>query len=184
MIAEGEVMQLAAAKSLDTAEPRYMAVIASKTAALFAAATEVGPTIAGAESLRPAFATYGNELGLAFQLVDDALDYSGREAKLGKRVGDDFREGKVTLPVILAHARGSAEEKAFWRRTIERGEIAETDLDRAIALIRKHGALDETFARAQAITAPPPRRRSTPVRRPSTAPRSPRWSISAWRAGY
>jgi octaprenyl-diphosphate synthase len=149
VIAEGEVMQLAAAKSLETPESRYMAVISAKTAALFAAATEVGPTIAGEDALRPAFARYGLELGLAFQLVDDALDYSGEEAALGKRVGDDLREGKATLPVILAHARGSAEEKAFWRRTIERSEVSDADLDQAIGLIRKHRALDDTFARAR-----------------------------------
>jgi octaprenyl-diphosphate synthase len=148
VIAEGEVMQLAAAKSLATSEARYVEIIRAKTAALFAAAAEVGPCIAGEARLRPAFAAFGEALGLAFQLVDDALDYSGVEAQLGKRVGDDFREGKVTLPVILAHARGGAEERAFWRRTIERGELREGDLEHAIALVRRHGALDETLKRA------------------------------------
>jgi octaprenyl-diphosphate synthase len=151
VIAEGEVMQLSAAKNLDTDERAYLAVIRAKTAALFSAASEVGPIIAGVDSgARAALADYGMNLGLAFQLVDDALDYGGSSAKLGKRVGDDFREGKVTLPVVLANRRGNAEERAFWGRTVEKGEIADGDLDRAIEFVRRHGAIDETFARARA----------------------------------
>lgn len=150
VIAEGEVMQLAAAKSMETSEEQYLAVIRAKTAALFSAAAEVGPTIAGRSGgERAALASYGTNLGLAFQLVDDALDYSGHEAQLGKRIGDDFREGKVTLPVILAHKRGSAGEKAFWARTIARGEITDGDLETATALIRKHRTLDDTMERAR-----------------------------------
>lgn len=149
VIAEGEVMQLAASKSLQTNEERYMAVIKAKTAALFAAACEVGPALAGRSAdERAALASYGMNLGIAFQLVDDALDYAGDEASLGKRVGDDFREGKITLPVILAYRAGDEEERAFWRRTIETGQIADGDLGQAIALLRRHGALDETMARA------------------------------------
>ncbi len=164
IIAEGEVMQLAAAKSLSTSETQYLAVIRAKTAALFAAACEVGPTIAGHPTARAALETYGLNLGLAFQMVDDALDYSGEEAALGKRIGDDFREGKVTLPVILAHQRGGADEKAFWRRTIERGEINDGDFETAAALVAKHGAVAETLTRARtyaqaakdALNAAPP----------------------------
>jgi octaprenyl-diphosphate synthase len=150
VIAEGEVMQLAGAKSLATDERRYLAIIEAKTAALFAAACEVGPALAGRPTAeRRALAAYGLALGLAFQLVDDALDYSGEEAKLGKRIGDDFREGKVTLPVILAHARGGPEEKAFWRRTIEEGEIGADDLDRAVVYVVQNRALDDTLALAR-----------------------------------
>lgn len=149
VIAEGEVMQLAAAKSMETNEEQYLAVIESKTAALFAAACEVGPTIADRADRRAALARYGLSLGIAFQLVDDALDYAGDAEALGKRVGDDFREGKVTLPVILAHRRGNADERAFWTRTIERGEIADGDLATAQGYMRKHKTIEETMARAR-----------------------------------
>jgi octaprenyl-diphosphate synthase len=149
VIAEGEVMQLAAAKSMETSEEQYLAVIEAKTAALFAAACEVGPTIAGRADKRAALARYGLSLGIAFQLVDDALDYAGDAAALGKHVGDDFREGKVTLPVILAHRRGNAEERAFWKRAIEDGEIGEGDLATAQGFMRKHKTIEETMARAR-----------------------------------
>ena len=113
VIAEGEVMQLAAAKNTETTEDEYLAVIRAKTAALFSAAAEVGPIIAGApRAERAALQSYGTNLGLAFQLVDDALDYGGKPADLGKNVGDDFREGKITLPVILAYRRGNEAECA------------------------------------------------------------------------
>jgi Geranylgeranyl pyrophosphate synthase len=150
VIAEGEVMQLAAAKNLATDEAAYVRVIDAKTAALFSAACEVGPIVAGAgDGARRAIAAYGTALGLAFQLVDDALDYGGSAADLGKRTGDDFREGKITLPVILAHRAGSAEEKAFWSRTVEKGEIVDGDLERAGELLRRHGALAATIDRAR-----------------------------------
>ena len=114
VIAEGEVMQLSAAQSMETTEDDYMAVIKGKTAALFSAACEVGPIIANAKKpVRDAFRSYGLNLGLAFQLVDDALDYSGSKTDLGKNVGDDFHEGKITLPVLLAYRRGSEEERQF-----------------------------------------------------------------------
>ena len=116
VIAEGEVMQLSAAKNLETTEDEYLAVIKAKTAALFSAAAEVGPIIASTgRSERAALRSYGLNLGLAFQLVDDALDYGGNARDLGKNVGDDFREGKVTLPVILAYRRGTDKERGFWR---------------------------------------------------------------------
>jgi octaprenyl-diphosphate synthase len=118
VIAEGEVMQLAAAKNTATTEDEYLAVIKGKTAELFAAACEVGPVIADRPiAEQKAARAYGMNLGIAFQLVDDALDYGGKSAKLGKNVGDDFREGKITLPVVLAFRRGNEEERGFWRRT-------------------------------------------------------------------
>ncbi|MBE9606654.1 polyprenyl synthetase family protein [Acetobacteraceae bacterium H6797] len=149
-IAEGEVLQLTIQNDLSTSEAQYLEVIEGKTAALFAAATRVGAVVADQpEAREKALETYGHALGVAFQLVDDALDYSAQQAKLGKTVGDDFREGKITLPVLVAHARGSEEEKAFWRRTIEEREQAEGDLEQALALMHKHGALEETAARAR-----------------------------------
>lgn len=150
VIAEGEVMQLSAAKNMATTEDEYLAVIAAKTAALFSAAAEVGPTIAGrGRDDRAAFRSYGTNLGLAFQLIDDALDYGGSSADLGKQVGDDFREGKVTLPVVLAYRRGSDEDRAFWSRVLVEGKIEDGDLEQAIALMRRHGAIDDTIARAR-----------------------------------
>src|SRR6202048_2404208 len=121
-IAEGEVMQLAAAKNTATTEDEYLAVIRAKTAELFAAACEVGPAIAGrSKDEQDDCRSYGMKLGIAFQLVDDALDYGGKSAKLGKNVGDDFREGKITLPVVLAFRRGNDSERAFWIDARERG---------------------------------------------------------------
>jgi octaprenyl-diphosphate synthase len=150
VIAEGEVMQLAASKDMKTTEADYLAVIFSKTAALFAAASEIGAVIAGRSAAeQAALRLYGTNIGLAFQLVDDALDYSGEAAMLGKRVGDDFREGKMTLPVVLSYQRGSAEERAFWLRTLQDGDIQEGDLAYAISLMRRHNAIDETVERAR-----------------------------------
>jgi len=150
VIAEGEVMQLSAAKHMSTTEDEYLAVIRAKTAALFSAASEVGPIIAGlGRAERAAFRSYGTNLGLAFQLIDDALDYGGSSADLGKKVGDDFREGKITLPVVLAYRRGSDAEREFWQRALERGEIAEGDLERSIALLRSHHAIEDTVERAR-----------------------------------
>jgi octaprenyl-diphosphate synthase len=150
VIAEGEVMQLAAAKNTETNEDEYLAVIRAKTAELFAAACEVGPVIAGRPKAEAAACrSYGMNLGVAFQLVDDALDYRGTSQKLGKNVGDDFREGKITLPVVLAFRRGSAEERAFWSRTLVEGEIAGGDLERAVAIMRRHRALEDTVERAR-----------------------------------
>ena len=150
VIAEGEVMQLAAAKNTATTEDEYLTIINAKTAALFSAAAEVGAAIANRPAEEhTALKSYGRNLGVAFQLVDDALDYSGDSARLGKSVGDDFREGKITLPVILSFRRGSDEERAFWKRTLTEGKIAEDDLERAIRLIKSHGAIDDTLDRAR-----------------------------------
>jgi octaprenyl-diphosphate synthase len=150
IIAEGEVMQLAAAKNLETTEDEHFAVIKAKTAALFSAAAEVGPVVAGASRIdRAALRSYGMNLGLAFQLIDDALDYGGSSTDLGKNVGDDFREGKVTLPVILAYRRGTAAERAFWKRAIEEGRADDTGLEKATGLLARHGAVADTISRAR-----------------------------------
>ncbi len=150
VIAEGEVMQLAAAKDTQTSEDDYLAVIRAKTAALFSAACEVGPTLAQRPKAEIAACRgYGLNLGIAFQLIDDALDYGGTSSALGKNVGDDFREGKITLPIVLSFRRGSEAERAFWQRTLEKGEIEDSDFDAAIALLRKHRALEDTIERAR-----------------------------------
>jgi len=150
VIAEGEVMQLSAAKDTQTTEDAYLAVISSKTAALFAAASEVGPLLAGRPKAEvDACRAYGMNLGVAFQLIDDVLDYGGTSAKLGKNVGDDFREGKITLPIVLCVRRGTESEREFWRRTLERNEINDGDLDTAIGIMRKHKALEDTIERAR-----------------------------------
>jgi octaprenyl-diphosphate synthase len=149
VIAEGEVMQLTNAKNLETDEAAYLAVIRGKTAELFAAACEVGPVLAGRpEAEQAAARAYGMNLGIAFQLIDDVLDYGGTSAELGKNVGDDFREGKITLPIVLAHRRASDGERGFWRRTLQEGEISEGDLETALDLLQRHGALEDTVARA------------------------------------
>ena len=149
VIAEGEVLQLSVSKNMETTEDDYLSVIRAKTAALFSAAAEVGPIVANAgKSERNALKSYGTNLGLAFQLVDDALDYGGKAADLGKNVGDDFREGKITLPVILAYRRGTEKERAFWRDAIETGNNSDENLEKALGLITKYGALADTIARA------------------------------------
>src|SRR6202166_3533929 len=150
IIAEGEVMQLAAAKNTATTEDEYLFVIRGKTAELFAAACEVGPALgARPKAEQSACRSFGMNLGIAFQLVDDALDYGGKAAKLGKNVGDDFREGKITLPVVLSFRRGSEAERMFWRRTLEDGDATEADLEHAIGLMAKHPALEDTIQRAR-----------------------------------
>jgi octaprenyl-diphosphate synthase len=150
VIAEGEVMQLDAAQNTATTEDEYLAVIQAKTAALFSAAAEVGPVLAGRpRAERAAFRSYGTNLGLAFQLVDDALDYGGSSSELGKQVGDDFREGKITLPVVLSYRRGTDADRAFWKRVLEDGTIEDGDLDRAIGLMRSHDAIADTVERAR-----------------------------------
>jgi octaprenyl-diphosphate synthase len=147
-IAEGEVLQLTAAQNLATDEAIYFQVVRGKTAALFSAATEVGGVIADAsEEHVAALFAYGDALGIAFQIVDDLLDYQGSDAT-GKNIGDDFRERKLTLPVIKAVALADTEERAFWTRTIERGKQEDGDLDRALALMGKHGTLDATRSAA------------------------------------
>ena len=150
VIAEGEVMQLRSTKNLATSEADYLKIITAKTAALFAAAAESGAVIAGAPAeVSSAFRAYGHNLGIAFQLVDDSLDYSGRQAVMGKSVGDDFREYKVTLPIIFALAQCGEEERRFWRKTLEVGVQDEGDLGQAIAFLERGGALAATMAQAR-----------------------------------
>ena len=148
-IAEGEVLQLTTQNDLATTEARYLDVIRGKTATLFAAACQVGAVVAD-RPLRQeaALAGYGMNVGIAFQLVDDALDYAADEAKLGKTVGDDFREGKITLPVLAAYAAGDEQERRFWRRTIEDSEQRAEDLAHAMDLITRHRAIRATLDRA------------------------------------
>jgi octaprenyl-diphosphate synthase len=152
VIAEGEVMQLSAAKNLATTEDEYLSIVNAKTAALFLGAAESGAALAErpAEELA-ALRSYGKNLGIAFQLIDDALDYSGDSKNLGKAVGDDFREGKVTLPVILAFRRGSEDERNFWLRTIGEGKIEDGDLEHAVSLISRHDAITATVERARSF---------------------------------
>jgi len=150
VIAEGEVLQLQTSNNTATSETAYLEVVEAKTAKLFAAACQIGGVIAE----RPAdeceaLESYGTNVGIAFQLVDDTLDYSAKQATLGKTVGDDFREGKITLPVILAFRRGDEEERAFWRRTMERLDQSDDDLQRAIDLMQGHNALADTLDRAR-----------------------------------
>jgi octaprenyl-diphosphate synthase len=149
-IAEGEVLQLITQNDTATTEDQYLAVIEGKTAALFAAATEVGAIVAECGAVQQAaLRAYGHNLGIAFQLIDDALDYSAEQEALGKTVGDDFREGKITLPVLLAFQRGDEAERAFWRRTLEDREQTDSDLPHAIALMQKHRGFADTVDRAR-----------------------------------
>ncbi|KPU83347.1 farnesyltranstransferase, partial [Marinosulfonomonas sp. PRT-SC04] len=143
-IAEGEVLQLTAAQDLTTSEDIYLQVVRGKTAALFAAACKVGGEIASAPPAQiEALFTYGDALGISFQMVDDLLDFTGGDA-IGKNIGDDFRERKLTLPMIKAIAKADATEREFWVRTIEKGKQVDGDLEQALALLHKHGALDDT----------------------------------------
>ncbi|HEY5338073.1 MAG TPA: polyprenyl synthetase family protein [Rhizomicrobium sp.] len=150
IIAEGEVMQLRSTNNLATTQDDYMRVVTAKTATLFSSAAEAGATMAGASAVSVAgLRDYGHNLGIAFQLIDDALDYSGRQAQMGKSVGDDFREAKVTLPVIFAYARADDEGRAFWERTIQTGPQHEVDLARAIAYVEQTGGIADTRAMAE-----------------------------------
>jgi len=149
-IAEGEVLQLMTQNDTATTEAQYLEVIEGKTAALFAAAARLGAIVADRPAAeKDALETYGRALGTAFQLVDDALDYSAEQERLGKTVGDDFREGKITLPVLIAFEHGDETERAFWRRTLEEQSQEPGDLAAAQALLTRHGALQATIARAQ-----------------------------------
>ena len=150
VIAEGEVLQLVTSNDTATDEAAYLAVIRAKTAQLFAAASQIGAVIGGRpEEEEAALTAFGLNLGIAFQLVDDMLDYSAQQAELGKTVGDDFRDGKITLPIVVAFKRGDEHERRFWRRSLEELEQNDGDLDRAIGLLHKHGALRETLDRAR-----------------------------------
>jgi octaprenyl-diphosphate synthase len=150
VIAEGEVDQLTAQRRIETGEEQYLAIIAAKTAALFAAACRVAPVVAEAgEEAEQALESYGRNLGVAFQLADDVIDYASDAATMGKGVGDDFRDGKMTLPVILAYARGTESDRHFWRAAISGERIGDEDLGRAIELMRSTGALSDTIERAR-----------------------------------
>jgi len=150
VIAEGEVNQLTAQRRIDTGEDRYLDIIGAKTAALFAAACRIAAVVAERDEAREeALDTYGRNLGIAFQLVDDAIDYVSDEATMGKNAGDDFRDGKVTLPVILAHARGSEAERGFWRDAIEGRRASDEDLAQANDLLIHHHAIRDTMERAR-----------------------------------
>ncbi len=156
-IAEGEVLQLTAATNIDTTEAIYLQVIRGKTAALFEAACKVGGVISGSpEAVTQALATYGDGLGVAFQMADDLLDWggvSGEAAAIGKNIGDDFRERKLTLPVIRAIAAGDGTERAFWARTIGKGKQSDGDLEEALRLLRLHDTLAQTRDAAYAHVA-------------------------------
>ena len=150
VIAAGEVDQLTAQRQIETSEERYLNIIGAKTAALFAAASRIAAVVAEcSEEQEQALDEYGRNLGVAFQLVDDAMDYDSNAAAMGKDRGDDFREGKMTLPVILAYARGSAEEREFWKAAIGGFKTSDADLDHAIELIDRHNAVADTKARAR-----------------------------------
>ena len=150
VIAEGEVDQLTAQRQVETSEEHYLHIIGAKTAALFAAACRIAPVVAEAgEEAEDALESYGRNLGIAFQLVDDAIDYSSDEATMGKGRGDDFRDGKMTLPVILAHARGNAADRTFWKSAMQGDRTGEDDLAHATRLIHSTGALTDTMERAR-----------------------------------
>lgn len=153
-IAEGEVLQLTASQDLATTEDIYLQVVRGKTAALFSAATEVGGVIAGApEDQVAALFTYGDALGVAFQIVDDLLDFQGDAGAIGKNIGDDFRERKLTMPMIKAIAKADDAERSFWVRTIQKGKQEPGDLQEAIRLLNRHGALVDTTQAARAEAA-------------------------------
>ncbi len=150
VIAEGEVLQLTTANDTETSEQAYLEVIRAKTAALFAAACRVGAAVAERpKAEEDALETYGLNLGIAFQLADDVLDYAASAAEMGKNAGDDFRDGKITLPVVLSFLRGDEAERAFWRRTLEELDQNDGDLARAQELMRKHRALEDSLERAR-----------------------------------
>ncbi len=150
IIAQGEVLQLSTQGNLATTMDDYLEVIKGKTAALFAAACEVGPLVANADvNAARIMAEYGMNLGIAFQIADDILDYSAKQEKLGKTVGDDFREGKMTAPVIIALAAANDEERAFWKRTMEDKDQSDSDLVRAGARLSRHGAMEKALGMAR-----------------------------------
>ncbi len=150
VIAEGEVNQLTAARRVELDEGRYLDIIGAKTAALFAAACRIAAVVAErSEADEAALDAYGRNLGIAFQLVDDAIDYVSDAGTMGKDAGDDFREGKMTLPVILAYARGNEEERAFWREAVLGRRNDDADFAHAVELVRSSRAVDDTLARAR-----------------------------------
>jgi octaprenyl-diphosphate synthase len=150
VIAEGEVLQLLTTNDTATTEDAYIEVVSAKTAALFAAAARIGAVVADRQRAEEdALESFGRNLGIAFQLTDDVLDYSAHQATLGKTIGDDFREGKISLPIVLAFRRGNEEERAFWKRTLEDMSQIDADLDQAVAYLVAHNALEDTIERAR-----------------------------------
>ena len=149
IIAQGEVMQLSTANNPKITQEQYLEVITAKTAALFSAACELGAVVSDKPEHEERLRQAGLDLGIAFQIIDDALDYSASQATLGKTVGDDFREGKITLPVLYAYQHGNSEEKSFWERTLEEQELREGDLDHAINIINKHQSISASIALAE-----------------------------------
>ena len=150
VIAEGEVLQLMTTNDTQTSEDTYLEVIKAKTAQLFAAACRIGAVVADRPRIEEeALESYGMNLGIAFQLIDDVLDYSAKQATLGKSIGDDFKEGKISLPVILAFRRGDEKDRKFWRRTLEELDQSEDDLAHALHLMEKHSALKDSIDRAR-----------------------------------
>ena len=150
VIAEGEVHQLITTNDTETSEAQYLEVVQAKTAELFAASSRIGAVVAERPEVEEeALQVYGLNLGIAFQLIDDVLDYSAKQAELGKTIGDDFREGKITLPVILAFRRGDTDERAFWQRCLNELDQNEDDLSHALELMEKHDSLTDTIHRAQ-----------------------------------
>ena len=150
VIAEGEVNQLTAQRQISTGEEQYLEIISAKTAVLFAAACKIAAVVAeSGEEAEKALGTYGRNLGIAFQLVDDAIDYVSDEEIMGKSTGDDFRDGKITLPVILAYSRGNNDEKKFWKEAMLGHRVREEDLNHARSLLKMHNAIDDTIARAR-----------------------------------
>ena len=150
IIAEGEVLQLMTTNDTQTSEDTYLEVIKAKTAQLFAAACRIGAVVSDRPRIEEeALESYGMNLGIAFQLIDDVLDYSAKQATLGKSIGDDFKEGKISLPVILAFRRGDEIEREFWHRTLEKLDQNEDDFAHALHLMEKHGALKDSVERAR-----------------------------------
>lgn len=154
VISEGEVLQLSKTGNPDINEKDYIDIVTAKTAELFAAACEIGAVLAGeAEDKRCALRQYGLNMGIAFQITDDALDYSSKQEVLGKKIGDDFREGKITLPLLIAYNKGSEEEKLFWRNSVKSEQKTEKDLLQAISLIEKHNAIAISISKAKEYLA-------------------------------
>ncbi|MEQ1548475.1 MAG: polyprenyl synthetase family protein [Chakrabartia sp.] len=150
VIAEGEVNQLTAQRQIATTEGKYLDIIGAKTAALFAAACRISAVVAERDDdVEMALDTYGRNLGIAFQLIDDAIEYVSDAETMGKGVGDDFRDGKVTLPVILAVARGSEADRAFWKDAMEGRRISDDDLSHAKHLLAGCNAIGDTLERAR-----------------------------------
>ena len=149
VISKGEVMQLMTEGQPETTIEKYLQVISSKTAVLFAAACELGAVVSGQERHEEALREFGIYIGLAFQLVDDVLDYAADSQTMGKNTGDDFQEGKITLPVILAYNAGNREEQSFWNRTLAELQQTPDDFDQALFIMQKHGAIDRTITMAE-----------------------------------